>query len=509
MLDVVGPDALAVIANTGDDVEIYRAYVSPDPDLVTFWLADRIDDRGWGLAGDTFQVMDGLRELGGEVWFNLGDRDLAIGIERARALAAGQRLTEAQASITTALNVRAQVLPMSDNPVRTVVNAHGRWWPFQEFMIKARGEGPVDDVDFHGIRAAPATPEVLAAIDRAQAVVIGPSNPAISIAPILQTPGIEEALKRKPVVAVSPLVQGQVVKGPTDAFMQWMGRPLSSAGIAACYEGLIGGLVADDPDADGIPVQQVDVLMQTPEDRRRVAGRGTLVRADAGPAGSVITSMPTLAVLPIKTFEEAKRRLRHHLSPGERHALAEAMFADVLIALRRAVRVDGVIVVSADHVAQQIAAGYGAGVVEDLNRGHNPAATLGVGAALKAGADRALLVPGDCPALDPAELDIFLARTTPARSALVVPDRHGTGTNALLLTPPDALAPSFGPDSRKRHLAEAEAANIEAEAVELSSLALDVDTVEDLEALQERLANSHGGAARTRGMLNQLMRSRA
>ena len=219
--------------------------------------------------------------------------------------------------------------------------------------------------------------------------------------------------------------------------------------------------------------------------------------------------MPTIAILPIKSFEEAKRRLRHHLGPGERHALAEAMFADVLIALRRATAVNSVIVVSADHIAQQIAAGYGAGVVEDLNRGHNPAAALGITAALKAGADRALLVPGDTPALDPAELDALLRRPAPPRSVLIVPDRHGSGTNGLLLTPPDAMGSSFGPDSRKRHEADAASANLEAEVVDVPSLGLDVDTVEDLEALQERLAHSHGGAARTRGMLNQLMRSRA
>jgi LPPG:FO 2-phospho-L-lactate transferase len=271
MLDVVGPDRLTVIANTGDDVEIFRAYVSPDPDLITFWLADCIDDRGWGLAGDTFHVMDGLRELGTEVWFNLGDRDLALGIERASALARGDRLTEAQANIAEALGVRAQVLPMSDNPVRTRVHAHGRWWPFQEFMIKARGEGPIDDVDFHGIRSAASTPEVLRAIDQAQAIIIGPSNPVVSIQPILETPGISEAIEQKPVVAVSPLVAGHVVKGPTDAFMQWMGRPLTSAGIASCYERVIDGLVADDPQAGGIPVHEIDVLMQAPEDRRRVA----------------------------------------------------------------------------------------------------------------------------------------------------------------------------------------------------------------------------------------------
>lgn len=219
--------------------------------------------------------------------------------------------------------------------------------------------------------------------------------------------------------------------------------------------------------------------------------------------------MPTLAILPIKSFEEAKRRLRHHLGPGERHALAEAMFADVLIALRRTKALGGVTVVSADHVAQQIAAGYGANVVEDLNRGHNPAATLGVSAAMRAGADRVLLVPGDCPALDPRELDALVARSAAPRSVLIVPDRHGTGTNALLLTPPDALPPSFGPDSCKRHLAQATEAGLEAEVVEVSSVAMDVDTVDDLEALQDRLAGSHGGAARTRGMLNQLMRSRA
>jgi LPPG:FO 2-phospho-L-lactate transferase len=158
MLDVVAGDELVVIANTGDDVEIYGAYVSPDPDLVTFWLADRIDERGWGLAGDTFAVMDGLRELGVDVWFNLGDRDLAIGLERARLLDAGRRLTEAQAQIGRALGLRAAVLPMSDLPVRTRVLAGGHWWPLQEFMIKRRGEGPVDDVDYRHARAATPTP---------------------------------------------------------------------------------------------------------------------------------------------------------------------------------------------------------------------------------------------------------------------------------------------------------------------------------------------------------------
>src|SRR5437763_5479723 len=169
MLDVAGSDDLVVLANTGDDLEVYGGYISPDPDLVTFWLADRIDSRGWGIEGDTFQTMDGLRELGVEVWFNLGDRDLAIGLERARRLAQGQRLTEAHAAIAAALGVLARVLPMADQPVRTRVLAHGRWWSFQEFMIQCRAEGPVEEVEFAGAAAATPTAEALAAIAGARA----------------------------------------------------------------------------------------------------------------------------------------------------------------------------------------------------------------------------------------------------------------------------------------------------------------------------------------------------
>jgi LPPG:FO 2-phospho-L-lactate transferase len=272
MLDVVGADHLAVVANTGDDVEIYGAYVSPDPDLITFWLADRIDDRGWGLQGDTFNVMDGLRELGVDVWFHLGDRDLALGIERARLLDGGARLTEAHAGLAKQLGVEARVLPMSDRPVRTRVLANGTWWPLQEFMIKARGEGPVDDVDFRGAAAARHSPEVADAIASASAIVIGPSNPIISIWPILATPGVREAIvsSAAPVVAVSPLVGGRVLKGPTAVCMEWAGHPLASDGIAAAYDGLIDGLIADEP-TDALPTLEIDVALGSPEQRRAVA----------------------------------------------------------------------------------------------------------------------------------------------------------------------------------------------------------------------------------------------
>jgi LPPG:FO 2-phospho-L-lactate transferase len=271
MLDLAG-ESLVVIANTGDDVEIYGAHVSPDPDLVTFWLADRIDERGWGLERDSFQAMDQLRELGVDVWFNLGDRDLAICLERARSLREGESQTAAQARLADALGVTATVRPMSDQPVRTAVLAAGRWWPLQEFMIRHRGAGPVDDVAFRHVRAARPTAAVLEAIDRARAIVIGPSNPVISVGPILAVPGLHDAIVASPapVVAVSPLVAGRVLKGPTAACLEWAGHPADSDGIAAIYASLIDGLVADST-AASVTTFRTDVLLDTPQRRRSVA----------------------------------------------------------------------------------------------------------------------------------------------------------------------------------------------------------------------------------------------
>jgi len=216
--------------------------------------------------------MAGLRELGVDVWFNLGDRDLAIGVERARRLDDGERLTEAHAAIATALGVRARVLPMSDKPVRTWVRARGRVSPFQEFMIRGGGEGPIEDVDLRGARASPPTDEVLEAIAGAAAIVIGPSNPVVSIGPILALRGVRAALSASsaPVVAVSPFVHGAVLKGPTKEFMAFAEMPPNAEGIAIGYDGVIDGLIADER-TDRIPVLETDVLMADGAGRRRVA----------------------------------------------------------------------------------------------------------------------------------------------------------------------------------------------------------------------------------------------
>lgn len=275
MLDVVGDD-LVVIANTGDDLEIYGSYVSPDPDLVTFGLLDRIDSRGWGLEGDTFETMAGLKEIGAEAWFSLGDRDLAYSIERRRRLDAGERLTQAQAAIGAGLGLKVPVLPMCDEPVRTRVRSGGAWHDFQAFMIRLGGSAAdfdaVDGVDLVGIEATRMSPEVEAAIAGAEAIVVGPSNPIISIGPILKVGGLRAALQASdaPVVAVSPIVAGASVKGPTMGFMRWAGVEPTSAGVARLYGDVLDGLVADER-VDGIATLETDTLMSDPEARRRVA----------------------------------------------------------------------------------------------------------------------------------------------------------------------------------------------------------------------------------------------
>jgi LPPG:FO 2-phospho-L-lactate transferase len=272
MLDVVEPSQLTVIANTGDDIEIYGTVVSPDPDLVTFWLADLIDDRGWGLRDDTFHVMDGLRQLGRDVWFNLGDRDLAWCLERGRLVADGESPTTAHARLTQALGLKAHVVPMSDDPVRTWVHTDGDWRSFQEFMIRLGGRGPVDDVAFRGAADAAASPAALAAIAAADAIIIGPSNPVASIGPILAVDQLRDALAAAParVVAVSPIVGQEVLKGPTAAFLQHAGVPATVAGVIDHYGLMIDGIVADERPGD-IALLQTDVLMSDADGRRRVA----------------------------------------------------------------------------------------------------------------------------------------------------------------------------------------------------------------------------------------------
>jgi LPPG:FO 2-phospho-L-lactate transferase len=285
MLDAVGPERLAVIANTADDVEVYGVHVSPDPDLVTYWLADEIDDRGWGLRGDTWKVMDALESGGRPPWFRLGDRDLAMCLLRTAALRAGARLTEAHSEVVRAMGVCARVLPMSDDEVRTWVRTATGWRAFQEFMIVDRTEPEIEEVAVRGADTARPAPEVLDALAHAEAVVIGPSNPVISIGPILAVGGMREAIAAAgaPVVAVSPFVGGRAVKGPTEAFVRQAGLPLAARTLAELYGNLLHGIVADEDASEaGLPAHVTDTLMDDAAARERVA-RETLEFAESLP----------------------------------------------------------------------------------------------------------------------------------------------------------------------------------------------------------------------------------
>ena len=277
MQEEIGSD-LAVVANTGDDIEALGVHVSPDPDLVTYWLAGEIDEeRGWGIRDDGFTVFERLKRLGAPDWFGLSDRDLATCLYRRQFIEEGGRPTDAQAQVTRALGIAARVLPMSDAPVRTRVATAAGQRGLQEYLIVDRGEPAVLGVELEGIEDAAPSREVIDALRSAEAIVIGPSNPVISIGPILALAGIREAIAASPapVVAVSPYVAGAVLKGPTDRFMEGIGRPTTAAGVASLYAGLIDGMLVDEGDPDPPPTevrtQVAPLLMEGAAGRARVA----------------------------------------------------------------------------------------------------------------------------------------------------------------------------------------------------------------------------------------------
>lgn len=290
MLDVAY-GGLSVIANTGDDIEMHGVHVSPDPDLVCYWLADEIDaEQGWGIRGDTYATFDRLVALGSPGWFRLGDRDLAACLLRTAMLRDGARLTEAQGAIAAGLGVPAAVLPMSDDPVRTHVRTPDGWRGFQEYLILDRAAAPVEAVEFRGADRAAPTVEVTAAIAAAEVIVIGPSNPICSIGPMLALPALRRAVHgaRAPVVAVSPFVAGRAIKGPTEIFMRAAGLPASGGGVASAYSGLIDGLITDERDPEPppreLPTLSCPTLMDDASSRRGLAERVLEFAASLAPA---------------------------------------------------------------------------------------------------------------------------------------------------------------------------------------------------------------------------------
>ena len=275
------PRQLTIIVNTGDDFEHLGLSISPDIDTVLYTLGGVADrDRGWGRADETWQFMETLRELGGEHWFQLGDRDLAMHVERTAFLRSGGTLSAFITRTARALGIGARILPMTDDRVRTVVDTDTGTLSFQRYFVERRCTPVVQALRFEGAReAAPASGVLSALADlAARAVVICPSNPYLSIDPILAVPGIRDALENTPapVIAVSPIIAGQAVKGPTVKIMAELGIEAAARSIAAHYHGLIDGLVIDNGDAAdaasvGVPVLVTRTLMQDVVDRDRLA----------------------------------------------------------------------------------------------------------------------------------------------------------------------------------------------------------------------------------------------
>ena len=250
---ILGPDELTFIVNTGDDFEHLGFHISPDVDTLTYTLAEQVNlQTGWGRSDETWHFMDALETLGGETWFRLGDRDLALHTYRRQRLADGATLTEVTAGLCQRLGVTHTVLPMSNDPVRTQVHTPEGILAFQHYFVRDRCAPTVTGFEFAGIDDAAINPAVVAALNAGpSAIVICPSNPFVSVDPILELPGMRELLRaaNAPIIAVSPIVGGQAIKGPTAKMMQELAVPATTDEIARHYQGLITGFVLDEQDA--------------------------------------------------------------------------------------------------------------------------------------------------------------------------------------------------------------------------------------------------------------------
>jgi LPPG:FO 2-phospho-L-lactate transferase len=282
---------LSVIANVGDDMELYGLHVSPDVDALLYTLGGLIDaDRGWGVRGDTFTAHAMLERYGAPVWFSVGDADLATHVERTRRLGEGERLTDAVAAMAAALGIRARILPATDDRYRTRLDTDEGLLDFQDYFVRRRQEPEVRAVILDGVEAARPTAEVLAAIAAADLIVMGPSNPIVSIGPTLELAGVREALMAAgaPKLAVSPIVAGRALKGPADRMLTSLGHEPSALGVARLYAGLVDRFVIDTADADlapaieelGLAVDVLPIVMRTDGDRAALAA-GLLALAGA------------------------------------------------------------------------------------------------------------------------------------------------------------------------------------------------------------------------------------
>lgn len=282
LYEVLAPSMLTVIVNTGDDIELHGLKISPDLDIVTYTLAGIVDSaKGWGIRGETFHALKRLAAYGRPNWFNLGDRDLGTHIHRTALLAEGQTLAQAAESIRVALGVKARILPMSNDAVPTIIESDEGSLHFQEYLVKRGAEPVVKGIRFEGVEAARPAPGVLEAIREASRIIICPSNPLISIAPILAVPGVREQLRvrKTDVFAVCPLVGGKSLKGPSDKMLAQLGHEATALGVAKLYADFTATFVIDPADKTqaaaigglGMKVAILPTVMKTRAQKHRLA----------------------------------------------------------------------------------------------------------------------------------------------------------------------------------------------------------------------------------------------
>jgi LPPG:FO 2-phospho-L-lactate transferase len=267
VVGVVDPQDVTIVGNVADDLEVLGLRVSPDLDSILYTLTGLADEeRGWGRAGETWQALETVARLGGESWFRLGDRDIGLHLVRTELLRAGVPLSEATERIAHALGLEARLLPATDDPVRTFLETAAGTLPFQTWFVARGHRDEVDAVHYAGAPDAAPAPGVLEALDEADLIVLAPSNPYVSIGPILAVSEIRAALERRtaPCVAVSPLIGGRAVKGPADRMLARLAGGTTPAHVASCYEGLIDVLVVDDADAAHGPVPGLRGTLTTP-----------------------------------------------------------------------------------------------------------------------------------------------------------------------------------------------------------------------------------------------------
>jgi LPPG:FO 2-phospho-L-lactate transferase len=288
---VVPPDDLAVVVNTADDFSVFGLHISPDADTVMYTLGGLANAAtGWGVASDTFETLRMLGLYGRETWFQVGDRDFATHLTRTERLRAGVSLTELTRELTKALGIRAAIVPMCDEPVATRVITPEGPLEFQEYFVRRHHEDAVTAVEFRGIERASLSHAVRQASESAAAIVLCPSNPIVSIGPILAVPGLRDLLAGHPAprIAVSPIVGGQALRGPADRMLRGLGHEVSAYGVAAIYRGLVDGMVIDELDAElaprivslGMQVCVAPTVMSNENDRVRLAERVLAFAAD-------------------------------------------------------------------------------------------------------------------------------------------------------------------------------------------------------------------------------------